>query len=150
MRMASIAAAVGRGLMAGLAGTAAMTASSTIEAKVRERGASTTPAEAVEHALHVEPTDETGEERLNLASHWGYGTALGTLRGALGLAGLRGPRATLAHLGMVIAAEQTVLPGLKVSPPAWKWPPQEIATDLLHHSVYALGAGLAYDRLVRR
>jgi hypothetical protein len=40
------ASAVGKGLFAGAAGTVAMTASSTLEAKLRERGSSSAPADA--------------------------------------------------------------------------------------------------------
>jgi hypothetical protein len=42
MKLEDIAAAVGKRLFAGAAGTAFMTASSTLEAKLRGRGASTT------------------------------------------------------------------------------------------------------------
>jgi hypothetical protein len=41
-----IAANVGKGLFAGVAGTAMMTVSSTLEMKLSGRGASQTPAEA--------------------------------------------------------------------------------------------------------
>ena len=58
MKLGDIAAAVGKGLFAGAAGTAVMTASSTLEAKLRGRGASTTPAQAASKALGVEPKDE--------------------------------------------------------------------------------------------
>lgn len=146
MNLEGIAAALGRGLLAGVAGTAAMTVSSTLEARLRGRGSSTTPADAVGRALHVEPSDEVGQQRLNTAAHWGYGVAWGTARGLLALAGLRGLPASLAHFGVVWGAEQAVLPGLGVSTPAWRWPAREVAIDVLHHAVYALATGAAYDR----
>jgi hypothetical protein len=59
--MDRIHVALGRGLVAGLIGTAAMTVSSTIEAKASGRGSSTTPADAVGVAAGVEPKDETGQ-----------------------------------------------------------------------------------------
>jgi hypothetical protein len=49
-------APLGRGLIVGLLGTAAMTVSSTAEAKLTGRGASTTPAAAAGKVLGVEPS----------------------------------------------------------------------------------------------
>ena len=70
-----IAADFGKGLFAGVAGTAAMTVSSTLEMKLSGRGASQTPAEAAEKVLDVEPKDEETEARFSNLVHWGYGTA---------------------------------------------------------------------------
>jgi hypothetical protein len=46
MKLGDVAAAVGKGLFAGAAGTAAMTLSSTIEMRLRRRPASSAPADA--------------------------------------------------------------------------------------------------------
>lgn len=54
MRTGDIAGAVGKGLAAGLIGTAAMTISSTIEARVRQREPSTAPADAAAKVLGIE------------------------------------------------------------------------------------------------
>src|SRR4051812_718678 len=58
MKLGNVAEAVGKGLFAGAGGTAAMIASSTLEAMLRGRGASTTPAQATAKVLGVEPKDE--------------------------------------------------------------------------------------------
>ena len=50
MKLGDVAAAVGKGLFAGVAG---MTASSTLEAKLRGRAASSTPAQAAQKVLGV-------------------------------------------------------------------------------------------------
>lgn len=55
MRTGDVAAAVGKGLLAGLVGTVAMTLSSTAEAKLRGRGSSSAPADAAAKVLGVEP-----------------------------------------------------------------------------------------------
>jgi hypothetical protein len=39
------------------------------------------------------------------------------------------------------------LPALEVAPPAIFWDRREIATDLLHHAVYATATGAAYQLL---
>ena len=110
--ISDIAANVGKGLFAGVAGTAVMTVSSTLEMKLSGRGASRTPAEATKKVLKVEPEDEGAEARFSNLVHWGYGTAWDAARGLLASAGLSGPVATVAHLGLVWGAEQVVLPTL--------------------------------------
>src|SRR5919107_5408147 len=147
--LGDIAANFGKGLFAGLAGTAAMTVSSTLEMKLSGRGASQTPAEAAEAVLDVEPQDEETEARFSNLVHWGYGTGWGGVRGLLASAGLSGPLATAAHLGLVWGAEQVVLPALDVSAPVFKYGGKATATDLLHHTVYATATGLAYAYLDR-
>jgi hypothetical protein len=144
-----VAADFGKGLFAGLAGTAAMTVSSTLEMKLSGRAASETPAQAAEEVLRVEPEDEEAEARFSNLVHWGYGTAWGSVRGLLASAGLRGPAATAAHLGLVWGSEQVVLPALNVSAPVFKYGGKATATDLLHHTVYATATGLAYAYLDR-
>jgi len=147
--ISEIAANVGKGLFAGVAGTAVMTVSSTLEMKLSGRGASRTPAEAAKKVLKVEPEDEGAEARFSDLVHWGYGTAWGAARGLLASAGLSGPGATVAHLGLVWGAEQVVLPALDVSAPVFKYGSKATATDLLHHIVYATATGVAYSYLDR-
>jgi hypothetical protein len=95
MSIGEVAADFGKGLFAGLAGTAAMTVSSTLGMKLSGRPASQTPAQAAEEVLGVEPKDE--EARFSNLVHWGYGTGWGGVRGLLASAGLPGPAANLAY-----------------------------------------------------
>src|ERR1043165_7841240 len=97
-----IADGIGKGVVAGLAGTAAMTVSSTLEAKLRGRSFSTAPAKAATRALGIETFDD-GEAyaRFSNLVHWGYGTGWGVARGILRAIGL-GPRAaTPAHFALI-------------------------------------------------
>ena len=149
MRIGDVAAAFGKGLFAGVAGTAAMTASSTLEMKLRNRGASSAPADAAAKVLGVEPVDEEARARFSNLVHWGYGTAWGGARGLVAAAGLSGPGATAVHLGMLWGSEQVMLPALKVAPPLTEWGAKEIAVDALHHMVYAAATGAAYSLLDR-
>jgi hypothetical protein len=149
MKLGDVAAAVGKGLFAGVAGTAAMTASSTIEMKLRGRGASTTPARAASKVLGVEPKDEASEARFSNVVHWGYGTVWGAPRGLLAAAGLSGPAATAAHLAAVWGSEQVMLPALGVTPSLTEWGAKEVAIDAFHHLVYATATGVAYSFLDR-
>lgn len=149
MKLGDVAAAFGKGLFAGAAGTVAMTVSSTLEAKLRGRGASSTPAQAATKVLGVEPIDEEAEARFSNLVHWGYGTAWGGARGLLAVAGLSGTKATAAHLGMVWGTEQVMLPALEITPPLTEWGVKEIAVDAMHHLVYAAATGAAYSLLDR-
>ena len=147
MGLGDTAAAVGKGLAAGAVGTVAMTISSTLEAKLRERGSSSAPADAAGKVLGVQPRDEAGEARFATVVHWAYGTSWGAVRGLLQAIGLDGGRATMAHFAAVWGSAQAMLPALEVAPPMWESPPEEIAIDAFHHAVYVIATGLAFAAL---
>ncbi len=147
MKIGDLAAAVGKGLLAGLIGTAAITASTMIEMKLRKRAPSSAPAEAAGKVLGVEPVNEEEKARFSNLVHWGYGAMWGVARGILGTAGLNGPAATMAHFGAVWGAALVMLPALEVSPPVEEWKAEALAIDALHHLVYSTATGLAYAYL---
>ena len=149
MGLGDTAAAVGKGLFAGAAGTVAMTVSSTLEAKLRQRGSSSAPADAAGKVLGVQPRDEAGEARFATVVHWSYGTSWGAVRGLLHAAGLDGPGAGVAHFAAVWGSAQVMLPLLDIAPPPWESEPKEIAIDAFHHAVYAAFTALAFDALQR-
>jgi hypothetical protein len=153
MRQAAdtLAGAIGRGLVAGFAGTAAMTISSTLEAKLRGRAPSSAPARATAKMLGIkEFEDGVAEARFNDLSHWGYGTGWGVVRGLLGATGVSPKTATIAHGAAIYGAAQVTLPALEIAPPAIFWGKDEIAIDAFHHAVYATATGLAYQLLAGR
>jgi len=144
----TLATSVGKGLVAGFAGTAAMTVSSSVEARLRHRAASSAPARATAKMLGIrEFEDPIAEARFNDLSHWGYGTSWGIVRGLLATLGLSPKAATAAHGAAVWGSAQAILPALEVAPPFVFWGKKEVAIDLWHHAVYATATGLAY-RLV--
>ena len=149
MQIGTLAGAVGKGLFAGAAGTAAMTVSSTLEMKIRGRPASSAPATAASKVLGVEPTGEKEKERFSNVVHWGYGTGWGAARGVLGALGLFGTPAAVAHFGAVWGSEQLMLPSLGVAPPFWTWGAKEVAIDAFHHIVYVAATSAAYELLDR-
>ena len=146
----TLATAIGRGLIAGFAGTAVMTISSTLEAKARGRAPSTAPARATAKVLGIkEFEDDVAHARFSDLSHWGYGTSWGVLRGLLWATGMSPSAATAAHGAAVWGSAQVTLPALEIAPPAIFWPKKEIAIDAFHHAVYAAATGLAYSLLER-
>jgi hypothetical protein len=143
-----LATSIGRGLVAGFAGTAAMTLSSMLETRLRGRAPSNAPARATAKVLGIAAfEDDLANARFNDLSHWGYGAGWGIVRGLLGLAGLSPRKAIVAHAAAVWGSAQVMLPALDVAPPAVFWPLAEVAIDGVHHAVYAWATGIAYERL---
>jgi hypothetical protein len=148
MSVSKIAANVGKGLAAGLVGTAAMTVSSTLEAKLRGRNPSKAPAKAAEKVLGIgEFESPQAENRFSNLVHWGYGTGWGAVRGLLGSTPLPPKAATAAHGAAVWGQAVVMLPTLDVAPPINLWGKDEIAIDVFHHVVYATATGIAYEAL---
>jgi hypothetical protein len=67
------------------------------------------------------------------------------VRGLLGATGMPAAKATAAHGAAVWGSAAVTLPALEVAPPVVFWPREEIAIDVLHHTVYAVATGLAYE-----
>jgi hypothetical protein len=147
----TLAGSIGKGLVAGFFGTAAMTISSTLEARLRKRAASSAPARATAKVLGIkEFEDDIAKARFNDLSHWGYGTGWGVVRGLLGATPLSPRAASAAHGAAVWGSAQVTLPALEIAPPIVFWPKEEIAIDAFHHAVYAAASGLAYNLLFER
>ena len=148
MRLTTLANDIGKGVFAGLAGTAAMTLSSTLEAKLRGRQASTAPAKAATKALGIE-TFEDGEAYAKFSNlvHWGYGTGWGVARGVLRAVGLSLGLATPAHFAALWGSAIVTLPRFDAAPPVTQWGAEEVAIDLFHHAVYITAAAVAYELL---
>lgn len=146
----SVSTTLGKGILSGLAGTAAMTASTLIESKLSDRPPSTTPAEVVEKVVGVEPKGEEEEQRLSSLVHWAYGTGWGVPRAFMSAIGLKEPLATVTHFVAVWGSALVMLPSLRITPPATEWDKEDLLKDGFHHLVYAAAAGLAYSVLDRR
>ena len=70
MTFDELATSIGKGLVAGVAGTAAMTVSSTVEAKLRGRPFSTAPADAAAKVLGIkEFSSEAAHSRFSNLVH---------------------------------------------------------------------------------
>lgn len=149
MRFGKTAADVGVGLAAGLVGTAAISASTMLDAKLRHRPDSQAPAEAAQKVLGVEAKSDEDKARFSMLVHWAYGTGWGAARGLLDSVGLPPVAATAVHAALVWGAEQAMLPAMQLAPPPKEWGASELAIDGAHHLVYAVTAGSAYELLSR-
>lgn len=135
------------GLVAGLAGTAAMTASQALEMRLTGRKPSATPAEAVCKLLGIETRTQEEEQHLALEAHWTYGTAWGLAEPVI--AGLRKPLASVVYLLTVWGAGAALLDATGLAPPPTRWSRKSLLTDVGHHLVYVATSTLT-GRLLRR
>lgn len=146
--LSRLAGAIGKGLVAGFAGTAAMTISSTAEMKLRGREGSSAPADATAKVLGIDGfTDDAAKARFGTLVHWGYGTGWGVVRGLIGLTGMAPAKATATHFAAIWGQEAAMLPALEIAPPFWTWGAKEVGMDVWHHVVYAAATGIAYELL---
>lgn len=144
---AELAGAIGKGLIAGAAGTLAITLSQMIEMKITKRKPSETPAEAAEKVLEIKPETEEDKQQFSQMVHWTYGTSWGIMRSVLSLLGLNGLPATAIHFATIYSTALIMPSSLKVAPPLKEWNAKEFVTDALHHAVYVIVAGLVFDAM---
>jgi hypothetical protein len=146
--LANLGTAIGVGLIAGLAGTIAMTLCQMAEMKVTGRKPSNTPEKAARQVLDVKPVTESKSEEVSNEVHFTYGTSLGMIRGILGLAGLKGMFANSLHFLIVWGGKLFMLPSLRVAAPITHQNAKTITTDIVHHLVYVTTAGCVYDAIM--
>lgn len=137
-----------RGLVAGLAGAAAMTAAEKLEQMLTGRPNSFVPAHTLERLLRL--PSKPDEERLgmNWAMHWGQGMVLGAVRGLMAERGLRGPAGSFMFMNLRLLNDQSLENATGVGAPPWTWPVDEQVIDLLHKGIYAFVTGMVADRLI--
>lgn len=139
--------ALGVGLIAGLAGTVAMTIAQRIEMKLTGRKASDIPVKALRELMDVTPVTEGKNIAVSNKVHFLYGIDIGMIRGLISLSGLKGLEAISVHFATIWCAELVVLPLLKVAPPVYKQKPKAILKDALFHLIYAVAAGIVFDSI---
>ncbi len=137
-----------RGLVAGLAGTAAMTAAEKLEQMLTRRPNSFVPAHTLERLLRLPSKPDDERLWMNWAMHWGQGVLLGAVRGLMAERGVRGPVGSFLFMNLRLFNDQTLENATGVGAPPWTWPVDEQAIDLLHKAIYAFVTGEVADRLV--
>jgi hypothetical protein len=145
--LGELGGAIGKGLLAGLAATAAITISQMIEMKITKREPSEAPVKVVSETLGAKPAHKEDKEKLSQEIHWAYGTAWGVSRGLISLTGLKGLPAALVHFAAIWGTSMVMLPKFNAAKPIYEEDPQTIAIDGFHHAVYALTATVVYNAL---
>ncbi len=141
----SFAATIGRGVLAGLAGTVVMTAfQELIEMPATGRGESYAPANTAEKTLGVHPSSQSGRKKLNWATHFALGTVWGAAYGVAAHAGLRGSQAVAATFATVYTGDFVSNTARGLYEPS-KWSTQDWAVDLTDKFVQAAATGMIFD-----
>jgi uncharacterized membrane protein YagU involved in acid resistance len=153
-----------RGIVAGVAGTAAMTGWQLLAARLRppapDPGEQQDPWEQAPAPAKVAKgigecvfQREVSPDLIPLLTnvmHCGYGTGWGAVYGiAAGRCDAGPVRAGVAFGTAVWAASYAQLVPMGIYEPPWRYPPAELALDLSHHLVYGLGVAAAFGVLAR-
>jgi hypothetical protein len=151
-----------RGLVAGIAGTAVMTAYQLAVAKGRGQRLGTpvprtwaeapAPARVAKKATELvgKPRAITKKDvpRVTNAMHWAYGVGGGLVYGVAAHALRPHPAAGAAGFGVGLWGLQYAgLVPLGISQPPWELPLEELRLDLSYHLVYGAGVVAAYSAL---
>ncbi len=144
-----------RSVIAGAAGTTALTLSYAAEHKLRKRRQgpldyddSLVPGQIVASIMHLPHVTAREDHELGLALRWGYGSAFGVMHGLLHRR-FHEPWAAAAFGGMLMTATFSLFPLLGRTPPPWRWPPDVLATSVGTHVAYVTAVAVV-DDAVRR
>jgi uncharacterized membrane protein YagU involved in acid resistance len=137
-------------VLAGAAGTAAMTATYAIERRLRSKKGpldyddSLVPGQIVAAIMDLPAVTNREDRDLGLALRWSYGSAFGIWHGLLRRR-YQEPWASVLFGATLISATLTLFPLLGRTPPPWRWPPDVMATCLLTHLAYVLAVAAVDD-----
>ncbi len=144
----SLAANVGRGALAGLAGSVVMTAFQRfVEMPITKREDSYGPAELAQKLPLVEASSEAGRKRLNYATHTALGAMWGAAYGVAAHNGLRGPRGAAVTFSAIYAQDLAMITALGLGKP-WTWSPKEWTIDVVDKVVVIVATVAIFDRLL--
>ena len=140
-----------RSVVAGSAGTAALTLAYAVEHRLRPkvRGPldyddSLVPGKIVAAIMHLPHVTAREDNELGLALRWSYGSAFGIWHGIL-RRHLREPWAAAAFGATLMSATFSLFPLLGRTPPPWRWPPDVLATSVATHVAYVTAVAVADD-----
>jgi hypothetical protein len=136
------------GLLAGVAGVAAMTLAEKIEQQFTKRPNSYVPAHVLEQLLGQPHKPDSERLGFNWAMHWGQGILMGAVRGLMAAKGFRGPVGSFMFMNLRLLNDQTLENTTGVGAPPWTWPKDEQVIDLLHKGIYAFVTGAVADLLI--
>ena len=144
-----------RSVIAGTAGTAALSLAYVVERKLRPRhhgpldyDDSLVPGQIVASIMHLPHVTAREERDLGLVLRWGYGSAFGLWHGLLHRR-IREPWASAIFGGTLMSATFSLFPLLGRTPPPWRWPSDVMATCLGTHAAYVSAVATADDRVRR-
>jgi hypothetical protein len=142
-----------RSLLAGAAGTAALSAAYGLERRLRPHVSGPldyddglVPGEIVASIMHLGAVSAREEHELGMALRWSYGSAFGCWHGILRRR-FGEPAAGLAFAATLMSATLTMFPLLGHTPPPWRWSSGVLLTSFGTHAIYAATVAAVDDRL---
>jgi hypothetical protein len=143
-----------RGLLAGTAGTAAMSVSEWAHVAARPGAGAPVDFDVSEHVvlaagriLRLRPRSRAGRLGLFVLTHVGYGTAFGLVRELLEVAPLSPRLRTAVFFAATESLALSMFPVLGGTPPPWRWSAEQLTASVVQHAVYAVGVSAVRDRL---
>jgi hypothetical protein len=140
-----------RSIVAGTAGTAAMTLAYALEHRVRPRvegpldyDDGLVPGAIVASVMHLGAVSERTDAELGTALRWGYGSAFGLWHGILRRR-LREPWASIAFGATLMTATFSLFPIMGKTPPPWRWSKDVLMTSVATHAVYVTAVAMVDD-----
>ncbi len=144
-----------RSVLAGTAGTAAMTLAYGAERRLRRHAPddldyddSLVPGQIVAAVMHLPHVTAREEHELGVFVRWSYGSVFGVWHGTLRRR-VPEPWAAVGFGATLMAATLTLFPLLGRTPPPWRWPPDVVATSIGTHVAYVSAVAAVDDRLRR-
>ena len=144
-----------RSILAGSAGTLALTLAYATERRVRRghRGQldyddSLVPGQIVASIMHLPHVTDREENELGLTLRWGYGSVFGVWHGLLRRR-FPEPVASTLFGATLMSATFTLFPLLGRTPPPWRWPKDVIATSIATHVAYVAAVAIVDDTIGR-
>ena len=139
---------LGRGVLAGLAGTVVMTAfQRLVEMPLTSRDDRYAPARLVEKTTSRSPQTAAGRRRLNETTHLALGVLWGGAYGVAASRGLRGQQAVNVVFGVVYTGDVLLNTALGLYRPQ-DWTAKDWAIDLVDKYVQAQATGAIFDRVI--
>lgn len=138
---------IGRGLIAGLAGTAAITISQWAETKMNKKPPGFAPADAASTAFGIEASTMETRASFSKKVHWVYGTTWGIPRALLSTLNIKGLPASAIYFAALFYTALTIEPDFEVSPPVDEWSKKDISIDALHHLIYVAAVGWVFEAI---
>lgn len=135
------------GSLAGLAGTAVMTASQAVEMRLTGREGSDVPGQVAQGLTGIHPEDGQTQAAMSTGMHWAHGVTGGGVRALIGATGASGPLAGGLLFAGLWGMDVSLYRALGIADSPWRWSKDDLATDLFHKGLYSAVTSLVYERL---
>jgi hypothetical protein len=142
-------------MVAGAAGTAALSLSYAAERRLRHHEGfldyddSLVPGRIVANVLHLPSVTDREAAQLGTLLRWGYGSAFGIAHRLLRRVAPE-PAASVVFGSILMSATFSLFPLLGRTPPPWRWPRDVLATSIATHVAYVTAVAVVDGLLLSR